>query len=102
MILIPSVIALAVTLLRLAGELRHWSEKWFSPATGGIEPSGLSWVIGITWLAIPFGIYFALKLAAAGLAPPRIGKSVGYSILSLVVGGFGLMLVVPRSLACFI
>ena len=27
----PALIALAVTLLRLAGELRGWSEAWFSP-----------------------------------------------------------------------
>jgi hypothetical protein len=46
----PILITLAVTILRLIGEMRRWPAKWFSPETGGIVPSGVSWVIGITWL----------------------------------------------------
>ncbi|HKF55640.1 MAG TPA: hypothetical protein VKJ45_09360, partial [Blastocatellia bacterium] len=51
----PALISLAVTLLRLTGELQHWSSAWFSSETGGVTPSGVSWVVGITWLAVPFG-----------------------------------------------
>ncbi len=90
LILVPSLVSLAVTLLRLAGELRHWSPAWFSPETGGITPSGLSWVIGITWLVVPFGAYFALRLLAAGRGPAvalwkaLLLVAVG---LALVLGG---------------
>ena len=55
---VPLLISIALTLLRLAGELGHWSVAWFSPATGGILPSGWSWVVGITWLPALFGPYF--------------------------------------------
>jgi len=80
LILVPSLIALAVTLLRLTGELLHWSPRWFSPATGGIQPSGVSWVLGITWLAFPFGAYFAMKLLSGGLAPASTWKPVIYAL----------------------
>jgi hypothetical protein len=46
MALPPALIALAVTLLRLAGELRGWSEAWFSRATSGLLPVGAaSWLV---------------------------------------------------------
>jgi hypothetical protein len=53
----------------LTGELLRWSEAWFSTATQGVTPSGLSWLIGITWLPIPFGAYFSWKLSAGGQGP---------------------------------
>ena len=86
LILIPALISLAVTLLRLTGELLRWSEQWFSTATGGPVPSGVSWVVGITWLPIPFGVYFAWRLLANGGGPPRAAKAVLYAILGLLAG----------------
>jgi hypothetical protein len=35
LILWPALIALAITLLRLAGELQGWSSVLFNPAAGG-------------------------------------------------------------------
>src|SRR5712671_6511840 len=61
LILLPALISVAVTTLRLVGELQHWSSRWFSTDTGGIVPDGVSWVIGISWMAPLFGIYFALR-----------------------------------------
>ncbi len=87
LILIPALITLAVTLLRLTGELRHWSERWFSTETGGITPSGVSWVVGITWLAALFGVYFAVRLTKSRQGPPSIRKA-------LVLGAVGLIMVV--------
>ena len=82
----PALIALAVTLLRLAGELRGWSETWFSRATGGLVPaSAVSWVVGITWLALPFGAWFAWRLARAGVSRPPGGRALGIAALALVV-----------------
>jgi hypothetical protein len=79
----PALVSLAVTLLRLVGERRGWSEAWFSRATSGIVPEGaVSWIVGITWLALPFGVYFARRLVASGQAPAR---PVRAAVLALVV-----------------
>jgi hypothetical protein len=86
LIAIPTVITLAVTILRVVGELKHWPAPWFSTAAGG---GGA--VVGISWLPIIFGPYFALKLAGAGEAPATMGKAIGYaagSLLVLAAGGF--------------
>lgn len=91
LIWIPALISLGVTLMRLAGEIRGWSGAWFSKETGGTIPSGLSWIVGITWLALPFGAWFAWRLISAGLAPARPGRA-----LSLAVGGTALMYIGPR------
>jgi len=88
----PSLIALGVTLLRLVGERGHWSERWFSPATGGIIPQGVSWLFGITWLAIPFGAYFALKLARAGEGPRRPWRALAWPATGVVLVLVGLRL----------
>jgi hypothetical protein len=86
MALPPALIALAVTLLRLAGELQGWSEAWFSRATSGLVPEGaVSWLVGITWLALPFGAWFAFRLARSGAAIPPGGRAVLLAMLALVV-----------------
>lgn len=86
LILIPSVITLAITLLRLVGELQHWPKPWFSAAAGG---GGA--IVGIAWLPLIFGPYFALKLARAGEGPASAGKAIGFAVLGLILmfaGGF--------------
>jgi hypothetical protein len=79
LILIPSVITLAVTLLRLIGELQHWSPRLFNREAGG--PGA---IIGITWLAPIFGIYFALKLSRSGPGPERAGRAILFGLLGIV------------------
>lgn len=90
LILIPSVITLAITLLRLIGELQHWPTVLFSRSAGG---GGA--IIGITWLAFVFGAYFALKLASAGEAPASAGRAIGFAILGLIVMFGGAFLIAP-------
>jgi hypothetical protein len=85
LILAPAAISLVITLVRLIGELRHWSDRWFSTETGGVTPSGLTWVIGITWLALPFGVYFALRLVAAADGPPKVGRALTTAGIGLVM-----------------
>jgi hypothetical protein len=79
-ITIPALITLGITILRLAGELEHWPKPWFSAAAGG---GGA--IIGISWLPIIFGPYFALKLAGAGDRPSSVGKAIGFAFLGLVL-----------------
>lgn len=78
-ILVPSLITLAVTILRAYGELHHWGNPWVNNGVGG--PS----IIGIAWLAPIFGIYFASKLAAMGAGPASTGKTIGFTLLGVVV-----------------
>jgi small-conductance mechanosensitive channel len=70
-VLVPAVITLAITLLRLVGELQHWSPRLFNAAPGG----GGS-VVGISWLVPLFGIYFGLRLARDGERPRHVGIAV--------------------------
>ena len=115
LIFIPSVITLGVTLLRLVGELQNWPSVLFNREAGG----GGS-IIGITWLALVFGVYFALKLARAGETPRSAGRVIGFALLGLLVttgGGFlgfglpaqfpgkeviGLLLIIAGSLIPFL
>jgi hypothetical protein len=87
LILVPAVITLAITLLRLVGELQGWSPALFSREAGG---GGA--VVGISWLVPVFGAWFGWKLAKAGGAPGRIGPALLIAILAfaLMPGvGFG-------------
>jgi len=79
MILVPALITLAVTLLRLVGELQHWPTRLVNPQAGG---GGA--LIGIVWLVPIFGIYFALKLAARGQAPVSAWRAAGLALLAFV------------------
>jgi hypothetical protein len=84
LILAPAIITLAVTLLRLVGELQDWSPLLFSKAAGG---GGA--LVGISWLVLVFGALFGWKLAAAGQGPGPIGRALG-----LAIGAFALLPVV--------
>jgi hypothetical protein len=83
LILVPSLITLAVTILRLVGELQQWSPLFFGRAAGG----GAA-IIGISWLPFIFGPYFALKLSAAGDKPKATWKAL-LLVLLAVAFGFG-------------
>ena len=80
LVLVPAIITLAITALRLIGELQHWSETFFSRAPGG----GFA-LVGISWLPFLFGGYFAARLARAGEGPARTGRAIGFSLLAIVV-----------------
>jgi len=80
LILVPSVITLAITVLRLEGELHHWGSPWFNSTAGG---GGA--IVGISWLPIIFGPYFALKLASSGEGTSSYGKAFAMTMGGLVV-----------------
>jgi hypothetical protein len=90
LILVPALIALVFTIVRVLGEVNHWSERWFEPVTRGVIPTAFGWVFGATWLAAPFGVYFALKLSAAEQGPESPGKAVFGAILSLSIAFLGM------------
>lgn len=61
LIAIPALITLAVTFLRLVGELKQWGMPWF-----GSEAGGQGAIVGISWLPLIFGPYFAFRLIKTG------------------------------------
>jgi hypothetical protein len=89
---VPALITLAVTLLRLAGELAHWSQNYFNTEVGG---GGT--IVGITWLAPIFGAYFAAKLVRSGAGPRSAWQAVGFAVLgaAALVGGTFLAKALP-------
>src|SRR3989442_3787738 len=85
LILVPSLITLGVTILRVVGELQNWSPILFGKAAGG---GGA--IFGIPWLAAIFGFYFALKLTGTGARTAQLGKTFalcGLGLLLLAAGG---------------
>ena len=64
LVLVPAIVTLAVTVLRLVGELQQWSPRLFSRAGGG----GAA-LVGISWLPLIFGVYFAAR-------PKRFGRRI--------------------------
>jgi hypothetical protein len=88
LILVPSVITLGITLLRLLGELQNWSPALFGKAVGG----GGS-LVGISWLIPVLGFYFGWRLTRSGHGPASAGKVAGLAFLVLlVVGGLSFAL----------
>lgn len=80
LIMYPALITLGVTILRLVGELLHWSGVLFSRAEGG----GAA-IIGISWLPIIFGPYFAVKLFDRNLRPASNTKTILFALAGFVV-----------------
>ncbi|MGE5327421.1 MAG: hypothetical protein ACM3NO_10310 [Deltaproteobacteria bacterium] len=84
LILVPAIITLGITILRLVGELQNWPSPLFGKAAGG---GGA--IVGISWLPFIFGPYFAVKLIKAGIRPASVGKTIGFGVLGFVLMGGG-------------
>lgn len=80
LVLVPAVVTLAVTLLRLTGELLQGSERLFSRAAGGAAA-----LVGIVWLVPIFGILFGLRLVRMGHPPASRGRAILWAALGVVV-----------------
>lgn len=83
LILVPSVITLAITLLRLVGELQGWS-----PALFGKQAGGGGSLIGISWLILVFGAWFGWRLTQLGHGAASPLKASGIALVVGLVVGF--------------
>ena len=95
LILVPALVTLAVTLLRLTGELLQWSPRLFARTAGG----GLA-LVGIVWLIPVFGVWFALQLEQSGAAPASLRRAFARAGLAFLcaTAGFALaILLFPTS-----
>ncbi len=82
LLLVPALITLALTQLRLTGDLLSIS---------GFGPYEIAWLVPI------FGAYFALHLAKAGETAPAPGSLFKSSLLPMALFGAGLLLFHPTS-----
>ncbi len=87
LIMVPALITLVVTIVRLIGELQQWSPRFFSTEEGG----GLA-IVRIVWLVPIFGMYFALKLSHQDAGPDSNGKALGLNILGILIAIGGVFL----------
>ena len=79
LIAIPALISIAVTALRLVGELLHWPKPLVNSDICGKA------ILGVIWLVPIFGTYFAVKLSHAGDAPQRFAWPVVLAISALAL-----------------
>jgi hypothetical protein len=87
LILYPALLTLAVTLVRVAGELLSGPKTFFNPEQGG------AWaIVGIVWLVPIFGAYFGYRLAREGGRPANLGRGLGIGVLGAVVFAAGFLL----------
>lgn len=89
LILVPALVTLAVTLLRLTGELLQWSPGLFARTAGG----GAA-LVGIVWLIPVFGVWFALQLDKAGAAPASLKRAFGRAGLAFLCASAGFVLAI--------
>jgi hypothetical protein len=93
LVLWPALLSLAVTLLRLVGELRGWSPEYWSRLPGG----GLS-PLGIVWLIPVFGFFFGWRLESMGERPSSpLQVVLQPPAAALVAGGAALLLARMRA-----
>jgi hypothetical protein len=86
LILVPAVLTLAVTALRLTGELLGWAPALFSRAAGGAAA-----LVGIVWLVPVFGAHFGWRLAREGAGPASPWRAAGWALVALL-GHIGLLI----------
>jgi hypothetical protein len=80
LIWMPAAVTLAVSLLRLVGELEQWPKPWFNSGAGGAGA-----LVSIAWLPFIFGPYFAFRVRFEIEGPRGMQKWVGCAVLGLAV-----------------
>lgn len=89
LVLVPALLTLAVSVIRLCGEIYGWSEAVF----GKPEAGGGSALLGISWLIFVFGLWFGFRLQRAGAGPASRGRAlvIGIVAVGIVFGGMPLL-----------
>lgn len=87
LVLAPALLTLAVTVLRLVGELRGWSPQSFSRLPGG----GLA-LVGIAWLAPLVGLYLGWRLQRARVPAPSGMRSVFVPAAAAALGSLAALI----------
>ena len=81
LVLVPALLTLIVTVVRVVGELQGWNPTFFS------KPGGGSAVVGITWLVLVFGFWFGWRLRRPGSPPPGKAALLYLTGIAVLAGG---------------
>ena len=79
LILVPALIAVAITVLRAFGEVHHWPTPLVNSSVCGKA------ILGVVWLVPLFGIYFGLRLFRADSQPRFMARAGVLAIASLLL-----------------
>lgn len=80
LVLWPALVTLAVTVLRLTGELLDWTPALFNRSVGG---GGA--IVGIFWLIPVFGAYIGHRLESQAQGPPSVVRALGWDLTAIAV-----------------
>jgi hypothetical protein len=85
LVLVPALITLVITVLRLVGQILGWNPTVF----GRPEAGGSGALLGISWLIFLFGLWFGFRLQRGGAGPRSKGRALVVSLLAVgvLVGG---------------
>ncbi|MCC6671384.1 MAG: hypothetical protein IT458_10005 [Planctomycetes bacterium] len=81
LVLVPALLTLAVTILRLLAEVNGWFPALLGEK--GSQAGGGAAILGISWLIPVFGVYFGARLARQGYFPKPAGPAVLRHVLGL-------------------
>lgn len=89
LVLVPALLSLVVTIVRLVGEWNGWNDALFNNA--GPDPKQQQGLFGITVLIPVFGFWFGWRLRRDTGAPAHAGKAALIYLVgpALLAGGFG-------------
>lgn len=87
MVLVPAVLTLIVSIVRLVGELQGWNDSLFGNQAPG--PDSKPALVAIIWLAPIFGCWFGWKLRKGTGGPAKLGKASLLFVIgsAMLVGG---------------
>ncbi len=87
MVLVPAVLTLIVSIVRLVGELQGWNDMLFGNQAPG--PESKPALIAIIWLAPIFGCWFGWKLRKSTGGPRSLGKASLLFVIgtAIMIGG---------------
>jgi hypothetical protein len=89
LVLVPAVLTLIVSILRLVGQINGWNPTVF----GQPEAGGGGALLGISWLIFVFGLWFGIRLQRGGAGPRSPARAFGISLFAIAVvfGGMALL-----------
>jgi hypothetical protein len=89
LVLVPAVLTLLVSGLRLVGQINEWNPTVF----GQPEAGGGGALLGISWLIFLFGLWFGIRLHRAGAGPRSPARAFGISLFAIAVvfGGMAVL-----------
>ena len=81
LVMVPAILTLVITVVRVIGELNHWDKTWFGEAKAGGDGA----LLGISWLMFIFGFWFGLRLQRSGAGVANPGKTLLKAVLAIAV-----------------